>query len=52
MKTRDWNYIIAHFQQALQTSGGARELKKPQKLHGLSPRANYTNRATTACLQS
>jgi hypothetical protein len=28
------------------------ELKKKQKLHGLSPRANYTDRATAACRRS
>jgi hypothetical protein len=27
-------------------------LIKKKKLHGLSPRANYTNRATAACRQS
>jgi hypothetical protein len=26
--------------------------KKPSKLRGLSPRANYTDRATTACRRS
>jgi hypothetical protein len=26
--------------------------KQPNKLHGLSPRANYTDRATTACQRS
>jgi hypothetical protein len=28
------------------------KLKTKTKLHGLSPRANYTNRATTTCRQT
>jgi hypothetical protein len=29
-----------------------RKLKTKTKLHGLSPRANYTDRATAACRRS
>jgi hypothetical protein len=31
---------------------GFDELKTKLKLHGLSPRANYTDRATAACWRS
>jgi hypothetical protein len=34
------------------SDGSAKLKKKKTKLHGLSPRANYTNRATAACLRS
>jgi hypothetical protein len=36
------------FANALRTERG----KKKTKLHGLSPRANYTDRATAACRRS
>jgi hypothetical protein len=34
------------------TQSRYRRLKKKTKLHGLSPRANYTDRATAACRRS
>jgi hypothetical protein len=36
----------------IKNSGSGLKLKKKTKLHGLSPRANYTHRATAACRRS
>jgi hypothetical protein len=49
------NQLVSHVESVNIPSKAAKEqiaFPKTPKLHGLSPRANYTDRATAACRRS